>query len=703
MFRGLNFRQRLFFLLVITLILAVVVLFLWSENDHNIASKPETKVATVDSQTIASNVPLPLPSIESCRTHTNDCLSIYRCGYNSAGTISVYVYPFTNYFDDEGLQISPSFSREFYYLVTAIKESSYYTSDMDKACIIVPPLDLLNQRRVNSKHAGQILSSLPSWQKFGGKNHLIFNMMPGQYPDFNTSLDVRTGKAVLAGGGFSAGSYRPGYDVSIPVFNLLTQSSVSEKNIGKSTKKWFLLSSQANYNSLYRSILENMADLKDDVLVLNRCLKDDQMYLRCHGRIVFKYPQIMQSSTFCLVIRGMRLGQSSLLDALMMGCIPVIAADNYVLPFSEVIDWQRAAVIIREEQLSKVYEILTSYTPQEITDMRKQVKHLWTNYFSSIKKIALTTIKIINDRVFPNLAWSYDDWNTPNIPSSGEEKNIVNSPFMIPLMSPKHKGFTAVVLTYDRVSMLFRVLKQVDKAPSLAKIVVVWNNVDKRPPPVTEWPELTKHVEVVEMKANKLTNRFFPYNEIETEAIFSLDGDIVMLTADEIQFAFEVWSEYPDRLVGFPGRLHTQSNASSQLKYESEWLNEVSMVLTGAAFHHKYFSHVFTYMMPAAIRDWIDKHMNCEDIAMNFLVANHTGKAPIKVTPRKRFKCPECANGDALATNQVHFVERSECIQEFVKVFGNMPLKTVEFRADPILHQDNIPERLKKFRNLGTI
>ena len=39
---------------------------------------------------------------------------------------------------------------------------------------------------------------------------------------------------------------------------------------------------------------------------------------------------------------------------------------------------------------------------------------------------------------------------------------------------------------------------------------------------------------------NLITFRFFPYNEIETEAIFSLDDDIVMLTADEIQFAFEV-------------------------------------------------------------------------------------------------------------------------------------------------------------------
>lgn len=35
--------------------------------------------------------------------------------------------------------------------------------------------------------------------------------------------------------------------------------------------------------------------------------------------------------------------------------------------------------------------------------------------------------------------------------------------------------------------------------------------------------------------------------------------------------------------------------------------------------------------MPGDIKEWVDEHMNCEDIAMNFLVANITGKAPIKV------------------------------------------------------------------------
>ncbi len=48
-------------------------------------------------------------------------------------------------------------------------------------------------------------------------------------------------------------------------------------------------------------------------------------------------------------------------------------------------------------------------------------------------------------------------------------------------------------------------------------------------------------------------------------------------------------------------------------------------------------------------------------------------------------------------------MERSKCIQELVNFFGNVPLKTVEFRADPILHQDDVPARVKRFKNIGTI
>ena len=34
--------------------------------------------------------------------------------------------------------------------------------------------------------------------------------------------------------------------------------------------------------------------------------------------------------------------------------------------------------------------------------------------------------------------------------------------------------------------------------------------------------------------------RFYPYNEIETEAILAIDDDILMLTPDELEFGFQV-------------------------------------------------------------------------------------------------------------------------------------------------------------------
>lgn len=54
------------------------------------------------------------------------------------------------------------------------------------------------------------------------------------------------------------------------------------------------------------------------------------------------------------------------------------------------------------------------------------------------------------------------------------------------------------------------------------------------------WPKVSKTVKLIHTKENKLSNRFYPYEEIETEAILTIDDDIVMLTADELEFGFEV-------------------------------------------------------------------------------------------------------------------------------------------------------------------
>lgn len=107
--------------------------------------------------------------------------------------------------------------------------------------------------------------------------------------------------------------------------------------------------------------------------------------------------------------------------------------------------------------------------------------------------------------------------------------------------------------------------------------------------------------------------------------------------------------------------------------------------------------------MPGNIKTWVDEMLNCEDIAMNFIIANLTGKPPIKVAPRQKFKCPECQNMAMLSADQAHMVERSECINRFAEIYGTMPLKTVEFRADPVLYKNDISDEVKSFKDIGAL
>lgn len=90
------------------------------------------------------------------------CFDIYRCKYNENSLISVYVYPQTEFIDSKGdvLKLKPM-SQQYYELITSIQSSSYYTSERDNACIVIPSIDTLNQNGLNIKTVSKALGSLP--------------------------------------------------------------------------------------------------------------------------------------------------------------------------------------------------------------------------------------------------------------------------------------------------------------------------------------------------------------------------------------------------------------------------------------------------------------------------------------------------------------------------------------------------------------
>lgn len=623
-----------------------------------------------------------------------DCFNVYRCGNTGHERISVYVYPPVKFVDEDNVPATELMSKQFYLILDTVLKSKYYTANPYEACLFLPAIDTLNQDRFRMNLTSRALRSLPYW--YNGENHLIFNMIAGTSPEFNPTLDLETGYALIAGADFDTYSYRTGFDISIPLFSPYAHLGEIQKIHNK--RKWLVVSSQLSIDKFYMQTLEELQPkYVDDLLLVDSC------YMRNYSKRCdittqeeFSYPSMLQDTTFCLIFRGERMGQMALLEAMSANCIPVIAIDSPILPFSNVLDWKRAAILVHEDYLSTVMDILLHVSKQRIIEMQRQVKYLYNSYFRDMGKITETVLDIVQDRVYPHWGRTYDDWNV-----APDER--IRNPLFFPITAPKSQGFTAVILTYDRVQSLFTLIEKLSKVPSLMKILVVWNNQKKSPPPLTEFPQISKQIIIIRTTANKLSNRFYPYEEIETECLLTIDDDIIMLTADELEFGYEVWREFPDRIVGFPSRTHVWDNATSTWRYESEWTNEISMVLTGAAFHHKYWSWMYTTALPPGVKDWVDEHMNCEDIAMNFLVANITNKPPIKVAPRKKFKCPECINNEMLSADIGHMVERSACVDKFAKDFGRMPLISVEFRADPVLYKDPFPEKLKRFNDIGSL
>ena len=72
--------------------------------------------------------------------------------------------------------------------------------------------------------------------------------------------------------------------------------------------------------------------------------------------------------------------------------------------------------------------------------------------------------------------------------------------------------------------------------------------------------------------------------------------------------------------------------------YTSKWTNDYSIVLTGAAFYHRYFNYLYTEWLSPLLLKTVEQSHNCEDILMNFLVSHVTRRPPIKVTQRKQYK-----------------------------------------------------------------
>ncbi|XP_056153897.1 exostosin-1b [Lampris incognitus] len=647
------------------------------------------------------------------RCRMDSCFDFSLCKKNG---FKVYVYP-----QQKGEKISESYQN----ILSTIEGSRFYTSDPGQACLFVLSLDTLDRDQLSPQYVHNLktkVQNLPLWND--GRNHLLFNLYSGTWPDYTEDLGFDIGQAMLAKASISTENFRPNFDVSIPLFSKEHPRTGGERGYLKYNsippfRKYMLVFKGKRYltgiGSDTRNALYHVHNAEDVVLLTTckhgkdwqkhkdaRCDKDNAEYDK------YDYREMLHNSTFCLVPRGRRLGSFRFLEALQAACVPVMLSNGWELPFSEIIDWNTAAVIGDERLLLQIPSTVRSIHQDKILSLRQQTQFLWEAYFSSMEKIVLTTLEIIQDRVLEHGSRSSLMWNShPGglfaLPQYSAY--LGDFPFYYATLGIKpYPKFTAVIHAVSPLvsqsQPILKLLVAVAKSQYCAQIIVLWN-CDKPLPAKHRWPATSVPVIVIEGENKVMSSRFLPYETIVTDAVLSLDEDTVLSTT-EVDFAFTVWQSFPERIVGYPARSHFWDSNKERWGYTSKWTNDYSMVLTGAAIYHRYYHHLYTLFLPSSLKSMVDQLANCEDILMNFLVSAVTKLPPIKVTQKKQYK--ETMMGQSSRASRWadpdHFAQRQTCMNKFASWFGGMPLVHSQMRLDPVLFKDQVSILRKKYRDI---
>ncbi|XP_075765173.1 exostosin-like 1 isoform X2 [Pelodiscus sinensis] len=645
-----------------------------------------------------------------CRMET--CFDLARC---EARGFKVFVYP-------AGPQAPPSES--YRKVLAALRESRYLTARPEEACLFVLSIDTLDRDRLSSRYVRSLdaqIRRVPLWN--GGRNHLVFSLFAGTWPAYAEDLGFDPGQAILAKASFDAETFRPGFDVSIPLFPSEHPQKGGERGwlaqaARPPPKKYLLAFKGKRYltgiGSDTRNALRHLHNGRDIISLTTckhgrdwekhkdpRCDRDNSDYDR------FDYQELLHNSTFCIIPRGRRLGSFRFLEALQAACVPVLLSNGWELPFSEVIDWRKSAIVGDERLLLQIPSTVRCVHSDRILAFQQQTQFLWEAYFSSVEKIVQTTLEIIKDRIFrresrPKVMWNTLPGGLLVLPEFST--HLRDFPFyhLQHGSSPSSK-FTALIRAVSPVVSLsqpiLKLIQAVSRSQHCAQILVLWS-CEKPPPPHGKWPQTAVPLTVIHGR-RKVSDRFFPHSAIGTDSVLSLD-EHAGLSTSEVRPPPHPGPRAP--AVGTQRVRPPPERTRAEASRGEEQPRHGGVRCPGRPHDRspRYYHSLFTTHLPASLRGWIDQLSTCDDILMNFLVSAVTRLPPIEVSQRKQHpEAPQqVSKGAAASGGPLHFAQRQDCINRFAAWFGYMPLVHSQLRLDPVLFKDQVSVLRKKYRHL---
>lgn len=164
--------------------------------------------------------------------------------------------------------------------------------------------------------------------------------------------------------------FNPRKDVSFPEINLPI-GNISELTTAGSPNRTVLAFFAGRLHGKIRQyVFKHWKDKDKDIIVWEQMPKSSN----------FSYKEMMEMSKFCLCPSGFEVASPRIVEALYAECVPVLVSEDYVLPFSDVLDWDKFSVRVSVSELPELKRILTGIGDDEYASLRRRVRQVQRHF-----------------------------------------------------------------------------------------------------------------------------------------------------------------------------------------------------------------------------------------------------------------------------------------------------------------------------------
>ncbi|CAL9056048.1 probable glycosyltransferase At5g03795 [Musa acuminata AAA Group] len=239
------------------------------------------------------------------------------------------------------------------------------------------PLSLFLRDYVNG-----IAAMFPFWNKTRGADHFLVACHDwGPYTTTQHEELCKNTIKALCNSDASEGIFIRGRDVSLPETTIRDPKKPLRYVGGNRVSQRSILAFFAgNMHGRVRPILLKYWGDKDE---------DMRIYGPLPNRVSrqMSYVQHMKASKFCICPMGYEVNSPRIVESIYYECVPVIIADNFVLPFEELLDWSAFSVVVAEKDIPNLKNILLGISLRRYIRMHTCVQKLQKHFLWHAKPL----------------------------------------------------------------------------------------------------------------------------------------------------------------------------------------------------------------------------------------------------------------------------------------------------------------------------